>query len=72
MKSMNWVVGMSMIDSEIYAVNKQLILISSLVALIAIVLLTIFVYLFIKRLMGHLGSIIKEAKEIEAEFNLCS
>ena len=66
MRTMNWVVGMSMIDSEIYAVNKQLISISSIVALAAIVLLTIFVYLFIKRLMGHLGSIIREAKEIES------
>ena len=63
---MIWVIAMSMFDSEIYATNKQLILISSLVAVVAIVLLTIFVYLFIKRLMGHLGSIIKEAKEIEA------
>ncbi|WP_020003873.1 methyl-accepting chemotaxis protein [Brachyspira innocens] len=66
MRTMNWVVGMSMIDSEIYAVNKQLISISSIVALAAIVLLTVFVYLFIKRIMGHLGSIIKEAKEIES------
>ena len=66
MRTMNWVVGMSMIDSEIYAVNKQLISISSIVALAAIVLLTVFVYLFIKRIMGHLGSIIREAKEIES------
>ena len=65
MKTMNWVIAMSMFDSEIYEVNKQLILISSIVALAAIVLLTVFVYLFIKRLMGHLGSIIREAKEIE-------
>ena len=36
-----------------------------MVGIIAIVLLTIFIYLFIKRLMGHLNSIIKEAKEIE-------
>uniref|UniRef100_UPI0026EC0674 methyl-accepting chemotaxis protein n=1 Tax=Brachyspira innocens TaxID=13264 RepID=UPI0026EC0674 len=66
MKTMNWVISMSMYDSEIYSANKQLILISSIVALAAIVLLTIFLYLFIKRLMGHLESIIKEAKEIES------
>ncbi|WP_297277378.1 methyl-accepting chemotaxis protein [uncultured Brachyspira sp.] len=65
MKTMNWIVAMTMFDSEIYATNRDLIIISSIVGIIAIVLLTIFIYLFIKRLMGHLNSIIKEAKEIE-------
>ena len=65
MKTMNWIVAMTMFDSEIYATNRDLIMISSIVAIIAIVLLTAFIYLFIKRLMGHLNSIIREAKEIE-------
>ncbi|MEI0495478.1 methyl-accepting chemotaxis protein [Brachyspira intermedia] len=65
MKSMNWIIAMTMFDSEIYATNRELILISSLVGLIAILLLSIFVALFIKRIMTHINSIIKEAKEIE-------
>ncbi|WP_297204003.1 methyl-accepting chemotaxis protein [uncultured Brachyspira sp.] len=65
MKNMNWIVAMSMFDSEIYSTNRDLIIISSIVAIIAIALLAAFVYLFIKRLMGHLNSIIREAKEIE-------
>ncbi|AEM20897.1 methyl-accepting chemotaxis protein McpA [Brachyspira intermedia PWS/A] len=65
MKSMNWIIAMTMFDSEIYATNRELILISSLVGLIAILLLSIFVALFIKRIMGHINSIIREAKEIE-------
>ena len=65
MKSMNWIIAMTMFDSEIYATNRELILISSLVGLIAILLLSIFVTLFIKRIMTHINSIIKEAKEIE-------
>lgn len=65
MKTMNWVVAMTMFDSEIYSTNKELILISSLVGLIAIILLSLFVYLFIRRLMTHINSIIEEAKEIE-------
>ncbi|TVL63808.1 chemotaxis protein [Brachyspira hyodysenteriae] len=64
-KTMNWIVAMTMFDSEVYATNRELILISSLVGLVAILLLSIFVALFIKRIMGHINSIIREAKEIE-------
>ena len=65
MKTMNWIVAITMFDSEIYATNRELIFISSLVGLAATILLSIFLYLFIKRLMGHINSIIREAKEIE-------
>ncbi len=65
MKTMNWIVAMTMFDSEIYETNKIVIIISSLVGLAAVILLSVFVYLFIKRLMKHINSIIKEAKEIE-------
>ena len=65
MRTMNWIVAMTMFDSEIYATNRDLLVIASIVALTAIVLFTLFIYLFIKRLMGHINSIVKEAKEIE-------
>ena len=65
MKSMNWIVAMTMFDSEIYENNRIVIVISSIVGVIAVILFSISVYLFIKRLMGHINSIIKEAKEIE-------
>ena len=64
-KSMNWIVAMTMFDSEIYENNRIVIVISSIVGVIAVILFSISVYLFIKRLMGHINSIIKEAKEIE-------
>ena len=65
MKTMNWIVAMTMFDSEIYENNRIVIVISSIVGVIAVILFSISVYLFIKRLMGHINSIIKEAKEIE-------
>lgn len=45
MKTMNWIVAITMFDSEIYAANRELILISSLVGLAATILLSIFLYL---------------------------
>ena len=46
MKNMNWIVAMSMFDSEIYSTNRDLIIISSIVAIIAIALLAAFVYFY--------------------------
>ncbi|WP_300370182.1 methyl-accepting chemotaxis protein [Brachyspira sp.] len=65
METMNWIIAMTMSDSEIYATNRELILISLLVALCAIIMLCLFVYIFIGRLMALINSIIREAKEIE-------
>ena len=65
MKSRPWIIALAMMDYEIFAQNKKLIIATIIIGIISIVALAIFVSLFIGTITKPLEIVVEEAQEIE-------
>ena len=64
LKNQPWVLGISITEAEIYHENRVLIRIMMIISTIAIVLISIFIYLFIRSITKPLDMLVNAAKNI--------